>query len=150
MNVKLWGAGILAAAACCIMLAVLAADQGTKAPSEWIELQAEVKARVHQREPDSALPARAAAAAPAAASSKVQPQQKPQLQPPDTDKAIDINRATEAELMTLSGIGKAKAQAIIADREQNGFFRSVEDLQRVKGIGAKMLEKLKPSIVAAP
>jgi len=63
---------------------------------------------------------------------------------------IDINLATAEQLMTLSGIGEAKANAIIADRNKNGPFRSVDDLQRVKGIGSKMLEKLRPSIVVKP
>jgi len=63
---------------------------------------------------------------------------------------MDINHATAEQLMTLSGIGEAKANAIIADRSKNGPFRSVDDLQRVKGIGSKMLEKLRPSIVVKP
>ena len=64
------------------------------------------------------------------------------------DGRIDINRATVTELDALPGIGPAKAQAIVADREANGPFRSVDDLLRVKGIGPKMLEKMKESVVA--
>lgn len=59
---------------------------------------------------------------------------------------FDINRATEAEWDELPGIGPAKAKAIVADRERNGPFRSVDDLARVKGIGPKLLERLREAI----
>jgi competence protein ComEA len=62
---------------------------------------------------------------------------------------IDINRATIEELDTLPGIGAAKAKAIVGDREQNGPFGSVDDLERVKGIGPKMVEQMKDKIVAS-
>ncbi len=61
---------------------------------------------------------------------------------------LDINRATAAELETLKGIGPSKAAAIVRDRELNGFFLSVDDLLRVKGIGDKLLAGLKESVVA--
>ncbi|MBD3917905.1 ComEA family DNA-binding protein [Paenibacillus sp. PR3] len=66
------------------------------------------------------------------------------------DGRIDINHATAQQLDELPGIGPAKAAAIVADREANGPFRSVDDLDRVKGIGAKMIEKLRASVVALP
>ena len=47
---------------------------------------------------------------------------------------VDINTADEAELMTLPGIGQAKANAIVAYRENNGNFSSIEDLRKVPGI----------------
>lgn len=56
---------------------------------------------------------------------------------------VHLNRATEAELQTVSGIGQKRASDIIAYREANGPFRSVEDLKNVSGIGEKTLEKLK-------
>lgn len=56
------------------------------------------------------------------------------------DGKLDINRATEAELCVLPGIGPALAQRIIADREANGPFSSVDDLDRVRGIGLKTIE----------
>ncbi|MHA6483692.1 ComEA family DNA-binding protein [Paenibacillus sp. strain BS8-2] len=63
---------------------------------------------------------------------------------------IDINRASAEELDQLKGIGPSKAQAIVADREQLGKFRSVDDLLRVKGIGEKLLASIKESVVALP
>ncbi|OBX85460.1 ComEA family DNA-binding protein [Moraxella nonliquefaciens] len=54
---------------------------------------------------------------------------------------ININTATAGELATLTGVGAKTAQAIINYRELMGRFDSVDDLTKVKGIGAKTLEK---------
>lgn len=59
---------------------------------------------------------------------------------------ISINSAAPAELMEIPGIGEKKARAIIDYRTEHGPFQSVEDLTKVKGIGDKMLEKMKPHI----
>jgi competence protein ComEA len=68
------------------------------------------------------------------------------LQADDSNK-IYINTASEQEISQLPGIGKAKAQAIIAYREEHGPFQKVEDLLNVTGIGEKTLEKIKEYIV---
>jgi len=57
------------------------------------------------------------------------------------DRPVPINRATEAELQTLSGIGPALARRIVEDRNRRGPFRSPDDLQRVSGIGPVTVEK---------
>ena len=59
---------------------------------------------------------------------------------------ININRASAAELEALPGVGPAIAGRIIEHRTQNGPFRSLSDLDAVKGIGAKKLEKLKDHV----
>ncbi len=59
---------------------------------------------------------------------------------------ININTATESELMMLDGIGKAMAQRIIKKREELGGFSSIEDILDVEGIGSKTFEKLKDYI----
>jgi competence protein ComEA len=59
---------------------------------------------------------------------------------------VDINKASLEQLQTLTGIGPAKATAIIAYRDKNGGFKKVEDLKNVTGIGDKTFEKLKDSI----
>jgi len=63
---------------------------------------------------------------------------------------IDPNRAPLYELMLLENIGETTALKIIAEREQNGPFRSVEDLQRVKGIGPKTIESIRDSVTIEP
>lgn len=60
---------------------------------------------------------------------------------------LDINTATVEQIdATLAGVGKAKAEAIVKDREQNGPFKSVDDLVRVKGIGPSILAKNRDKI----
>ena len=54
---------------------------------------------------------------------------------------ININRANEGELVSLDGIGSSKAQAIILYRDMFGDFNTVDELAKVKGIGAKTVEK---------
>ena len=66
---------------------------------------------------------------------------KPAKTPPHV---ININRATLDDLMLLPGCGPVMAQRIFDYRKENGAFKSVEDLDEVKGIGPKKLEKIKP------
>lgn len=56
---------------------------------------------------------------------------------------INLNTATEAELQTISGIGAKKAQEIIRFRDEQGPFKTVEELKNVPGIGEKTVERLK-------
>lgn len=61
--------------------------------------------------------------------------------PAPVDRQLDINTATAAELDALNGIGEKLAARILADRESRGPFTSLASLQRVKGIGPKILAK---------
>ena len=63
-----------------------------------------------------------------------------------SDGRVDINRAGKEELMTLTGVGETRAQAILAYRETHGNFSSVEELMQVEGIKEKTYEKLKDQI----
>ena len=60
------------------------------------------------------------------------------------DFRIDINLASWVEWTQIEGIGEVTAQKIIDDRQANGPLRSVKDLLRVKGIGPKKLEMMRP------
>ena len=65
--------------------------------------------------------------------------------------AVNLNTATVEELKTLPGIGPAKAAAIVEYRSQNGNFKSVDEVKKVKGIGEGVFNKLKDeATVAAP
>ncbi|MHA6193677.1 ComEA family DNA-binding protein [Pseudomonas wadenswilerensis] len=56
--------------------------------------------------------------------------------------ALDLNKADAATLQSqLSGIGKTKAEAIVAYREEHGDFASVDELLEIKGIGKALLER---------
>ena len=63
-----------------------------------------------------------------------------------TDSKININTATLEELKTLTGIGDAKAQAIIEYRTKNGKFNNIEDIKKVNGISESVYAKIKESI----
>ncbi|HWP00998.1 MAG TPA: ComEA family DNA-binding protein [Methylococcus sp.] len=61
---------------------------------------------------------------------------------------IDINTATADEIAAaMKGVGKAKAEAIVREREQHGKFKSIEDLKRVKGIKDKIIAKNRDKIM---
>lgn len=61
------------------------------------------------------------------------------------DGRIDLNAASQAELETLPGVGPARAQAIIAEREERPF-RAPGDLRRVPGIGEATFQRLAPLV----
>lgn len=76
------------------------------------------------------------------------PTPAPKVAAPATtvSRTININTANQAELELLPGIGPSLAQRIIDDRGAHGAFRSVDDLDRVKGIGPKTIQKLRPLV----
>ncbi|OPL15868.1 MAG: hypothetical protein AVO38_09255 [delta proteobacterium ML8_D] len=60
--------------------------------------------------------------------------------------AINLNTADQATLESISGIGPAKASAIIKYRNEHGSFKSVDELLNIKGIGPKVLENLRGQV----
>ena len=62
---------------------------------------------------------------------------------------LNLNTAIKAELMMLPGVGDSTADAIIMYREQNGSFKSVDDLDNVKGIGDKKMKKLTDQVTVS-
>ncbi len=63
------------------------------------------------------------------------------------DYQLDVNRATWIEWTLLEGIGEKLAKRIVADREDHGPFKSIEDVRRVKGIGPKTWEDIRPRLM---
>jgi len=61
---------------------------------------------------------------------------------------VNINTATEKELVILDGIGEKTAENIIKYREKNGKFKSPADIIRVKGIGPGLYEDIRDTIIA--
>ncbi|MFZ0023928.1 ComEA family DNA-binding protein [Acinetobacter sp.] len=70
---------------------------------------------------------------------------KPALSASAADK-ISLNNATVEQLQQLNGIGQKKAEAIIEHRQKNGKFKSIEEIQLVKGIGPALFAKNKAKL----
>jgi len=70
------------------------------------------------------------------------------VSPQAADKApsVDLNSAGVEELISLPGVGESIAKRIVEFRKEHGPFRRVEDLMKVKGIGEKSLEKIRPHV----
>lgn len=70
----------------------------------------------------------------------------PNIAEEPTSSKININTASAEQLKMLDGIGDVKAKAIVEYREKNGGFKSVDELDNVKGIGKATLDKLRDQI----
>ena len=62
---------------------------------------------------------------------------------------VNVNTASSQELQLLPGVGEARARAIVHERDSRGGFRDVRELVEVKGIGAAMLERLRPFLTVS-
>ncbi len=63
-----------------------------------------------------------------------------------TSQKISLNQSSLSELQTLNGIGEAKAQAIIDYRNENGPFKTIDEIKNVSGIGEALFDKIKGDI----
>ncbi len=69
--------------------------------------------------------------------------------PEPSARRIDLNRADKTQLLQVPNIGPALAERIVKHREENGDFRSVDDLKQVHGVGPATLARLKPWLCVA-
>lgn len=63
---------------------------------------------------------------------------------------IDVNRAEWPELALMPNIGEQLAKRIVADRTERGPFKEIDDLLRVRGIGPRTLETMRPFLLPLP
>ena len=90
-----------------------------------------------------------ATAAASTATKSTAPTTKVETAATSNPNAINVNTASASELTKLNGVGPATAKKIITYRETNGPFATCDQLQSVKGIGAKTVQKLKPDCKTA-
>ena len=75
------------------------------------------------------------------------PEARPTFQPGAVGVArLDLNRATATELESLDGIGPKLAGRILEHRRLHGPFQSVEELLAVRGIGPRLLQRIRPQV----
>jgi len=67
----------------------------------------------------------------------------------DSEGRVNLNHATREELMTLPGIGEAKAEAIIRYRNQQGDFRTIEEIMEIEGIKEGVFRKIEDQITVS-
>ena len=96
-----------------------------------------------EREEAAGAPARRDATGPARRNS---PGASVPLAVPGASSPLDVNMASAADLEALPGIGPVLAGRIVEYRQMHGRFQQVEDLLEVKGIGPRLLERLRPLV----
>src|SRR6185295_14106115 len=62
---------------------------------------------------------------------------------------VNINKASKDELKNLKGIGDTRAQDIIDYRKKNGDFKSVDELEKVKGIGPGTMKQIRANVTVS-
>ncbi|HNX69075.1 MAG TPA: helix-hairpin-helix domain-containing protein [Candidatus Omnitrophota bacterium] len=75
-----------------------------------------------------------------------QPKATLQMQEGASMAVVNINKATAEELDAIRGVGPVLADRIIKFREQNGAFKSVDDLSKVRGINGAKFQKIKDQV----
>nr|WP_257232777.1 ComEA family DNA-binding protein [Acinetobacter sp. YH12045] len=71
---------------------------------------------------------------------------RPTTQQNSRTDQVRLNTASVDELQTLHGIGQKKAEAIVQYRKSNGLFKTIDDIQQVKGIGPALFAKNKAKL----
>lgn len=73
-------------------------------------------------------------------------QELPGSVPEEADGRVNLNTAEKAELMTLSGIGESRAEAILTYRKENGGFKDIEEIKKIEGIKEGIFNRIKDQI----
>lgn len=124
--------------------------------SNTVEFAADVPSAHPVTETDPASSPTWPTSAPAIPVEPSSPLAQPSVRPTPTlgatadDQRVDINSATVDELDALPRIGPVLAERIVAYREDNGPYASVDDLEAIDGISAGMVDELRPLIAAEP
>jgi competence ComEA-like helix-hairpin-helix protein len=148
MNAQYWKLGSAAIAAVFLWIAVTVNGRASEpANAPWQEVNEQVEAWLAAMESAQASEALSAPVDARKPSDGMSPA-RPAAPVSDAASMIDMNTATAAQWVELPGIGKAKAEAIIAYREANGPFRRIEEIMNVKGIGPAIFEKIQGRIAA--
>ena len=93
------------------------------------------KEEISQARPDQPMAVQVPATSPVAA-----------VSPAKAVSKVNLNRASADEMQALPGVGPVLAQRMVDWRKAHGRYRTVDDLQEVKGIGKKRLEQLRPLV----
>jgi competence protein ComEA len=91
--------------------------------------------KLSQAQPEQAISLPAPVASPVTA-----------VPPAKAVEKVNLNRASADELQALPGVGPVLAQRMVDWRKAHGRYRTVEELQEVKGIGKKRMEQLRPLV----
>lgn len=100
--------------------------------------------KVRQQQHDARLKKKIATATPVSENNHYLA--KPALSASSAADKISLNQAGIEQLQQLNGIGQKKAEAIIEYRQKNGKFKTIEDIQQVKGIGPALFAKNKDKL----
>jgi competence protein ComEA len=73
-----------------------------------------------------------------------------QAEPQTAHFQVDVNKAGWPELAALPGVGRTTAERIVQSRELNGPYNNIDDLRRVRGVGPRTLESLRPYVRPIP
>ncbi|OGL01002.1 MAG: hypothetical protein A3E31_05495 [Candidatus Rokubacteria bacterium RIFCSPHIGHO2_12_FULL_73_22] len=127
-----------------VLLGLLAAAGAGLAVGQWRRAHPDLVARLEEFDRDPEATTAVLVPEPGGA----HPGRPPRAAPPRATP-LDVNRASAAELARMPGVSPALAARIVAARERDGPFASVDDLARVRRLGRARLERLRPLLTAA-
>jgi competence ComEA-like helix-hairpin-helix protein len=131
-----------------LLLGLLAAAGTGLAVREWRQARPDLVERLEQLDRDATPPA-TVANDPDATRSRPAATTGSRFAKRESAAPVDLNRASAEELTRLPGVGAGLAARIVALREAEGGFASVDDLRKIRGLGRARLERLRPLLTAS-